>query len=456
MFPHDPGRASGVHQRSLTGAIPKSTINNPASEMDTSDVIESTYINNDSHSLVNTDNDDIQIPNQQNNIDNADRSGILRYFTVINGKRKRNPVLNNNTAGKSKQTDLITNNRFDPLSIDEEIIKKPKPPPIHIRERSTTNLTQSLKSIIKNEYFLVDLKKGALYETKLQLTDETDYTTVTKWLDDKHKEYYSYQSKNQKGLRVVIKGIDHEVKPEDIKADLEALKFKINWVHNIQNKYRQPQPMFKVELAPESSKAPKGKSHPIYDLKYVLRRRITVEEPYKRSGPVQCLNCQEFGHTKTYCKLKTTCAACGKNHHTADCPNDKEDVNKKCCSNCGKNHTANYRGCPVYLAISRTTKTKSSTNQLQQSQPTNMPPSKNNESNSPPIQSRSSQSNFSQTSYANALKNNQPIGQTGNTDNVTQMMMMIVNSIQQLANSIQQMQELQRQQMEILIKITKP
>ena len=74
-------------------------------------------------------------------------------------------------------------------------------------------------------------------------------------------------------------------------------------VHNIKNKEKIPQPLFRVEITFESSKLKRNEPHPIYNLRYLLHRRITVEEPRKRKDPPQCLNCQEFGHTKSYCKL---------------------------------------------------------------------------------------------------------------------------------------------------------
>ena len=38
-------------------------------------------------------------------------------------------------------------------------------------------------------------------------------------------------------------------------------------------------------------------------MKYLLYRCITVEEPHYRIGLVQCMNCQELGHTKSYFTL---------------------------------------------------------------------------------------------------------------------------------------------------------
>ena len=83
-----------------------------------------------------------------------------------------------------------------------------------------------------------------------------------------------------------------------------------------------------------------------------MHRKISIEEPHKRSGPVQCVNCQEYGHTKACCRLPPVCVACGDLHNSSQCDKPKADSNIN-CSNCGWNYTANYRGCPVYAIVKR-------------------------------------------------------------------------------------------------------
>jgi len=66
-----------------------------------------------------------------------------------------------------------------------------------------------------------------------------------------------------------------------------------------------------------------------------------------RNGMVQCTYCQEYGHTRAYCSLRTVCVACGDFHSSSNCPANKEDPKKKKCVNYQGNHTANYSGCPI-------------------------------------------------------------------------------------------------------------
>lgn len=450
-FPNDPGGQLPTKKARKTGKMPTTQ----PEDMDTFQVNpqSNNYSQVQSSSSGAADAGD---PNPNGN----DRNGILRYFSVVNSnKRKRD---NKNVANNKQNFAIPTKNRFGSLANENDIEpKKSKPPPIYVRDRST-NIANSIKQIAKKEYYLVDLKKGALNETKIQVTDETDYTTITQWLDNQQKEYYSFQMKSEKGIRIVIKGIDHTVSTDDIKKDLEEQGFSPNWVHNILNRYKQPQPMFKVELKLDN-KLQKGQPHPIYDVKYILNRKIKIEEPYKRKGPVQCLNCQEFGHTRRYCKLKTACVICGANHNSENCEM-KEKPNAKCCSNCGQPHTANYRGCPVYTAINR------KSNQQTQNVTPNQNPNHNPAINKPALLTSpnncppTSQNNSNTPTYANVLKSNPNVQYSQNNnytennpnDNLIQMMMMLMNSIQQMTSSMQQMQELQRQQMAILTKIIKP
>jgi len=122
-------------------------------------------------------------------------------------------------------------------------------------------------------------------------------------------------------------------------------------VINILNRNKKPQPLFKVNLDRSSQKNNKNEVHPIYKLKYLLHRMITVEEPGTRRQPVQCTNCQEFVHTKTYCTLKSICVVCSDAHSTVNCPKNKNDSSIKLSSNCGEKHTANWRGCIVYKEL---------------------------------------------------------------------------------------------------------
>lgn len=75
-------------------------------------------------------------------------------------------------------------------------------------------------------------------------------------------------------------------------------------------------------------------------------------------SPVQCYNCQQYGHAQYQCKeTSPTCARCSQPHRTNACPcatsKTKCAAGKRCehfsprCAPCGGNHTSYHRDCPV-------------------------------------------------------------------------------------------------------------
>lgn len=284
------------------------------------------------------------------------QTGMDRYL-----KRTRSPQ--SSTSGQiSKKHAPLQNNRFAILGSltekkDSAPTKKIRPPPIFLREKSSNTLVNQLVKLLgSGNFHVTPIKRGNIHETKIQSYDENGYRSITKVLKDESKNFYTYQLKSSKGMQVVIKGIESSVDVNEIKEALIEKGFKAKTVMNIFNRNKIPQPMFKIELEPEPLKLKKNEVHPIYSMQYLLHRKISVDDVHKRNGPVQCSNCQEYGHTKTYCTLRTVCVVCGELHPSSQCTMNK-NVEKK-CSNCAGNHTANYRGCPVFKDLKNKLKNK--------------------------------------------------------------------------------------------------
>lgn len=79
----------------------------------------------------------------------------------------------------------------------------------------------------------------------------------------------------------------------------------------------------------------------------------------RRNGPIQCSNCQQFGHGNSSCFLHPACVRCGQGHSSKVCPllsASTTDGNRPKipdadvrCALCGQNHTSNYTGCQKRL-----------------------------------------------------------------------------------------------------------
>ena len=81
--------------------------------------------------------------------------------------------------------------------------------------------------------------------------------------------------------------------------------------------------------------------------------RFEFEKPRKprRGGPpIQCKNCQIYGHTAKFCVNSPRCKYCGKSHSSRDC-NIKDNNRKWRCCNCKRKHAATNKNCPKYQTI---------------------------------------------------------------------------------------------------------
>lgn len=101
--------------------------------------------------------------------------------------------------------------------------------------------------------------------------------------------------------------------------------------------------MFFVDLDPKTN------NKDIYDMRTFDNAIIVVEPPKKFNDIVQCFRCQQFGHTKSYCRKPYKCVKCGLDHSTSECT--KTINTPPQCVNCLSNHTANYKGCEIYQKL---------------------------------------------------------------------------------------------------------
>ena len=76
-------------------------------------------------------------------------------------------------------------------------------------------------------------------------------------------------------------------------------------------------------------------------------RRCCILPEQLKAKPIQCSNCQGYGHIACNCNHQSACGTCGQSSHkTADC----NTFWTFCCIFCGVNtHTSWDRNCPEFL-----------------------------------------------------------------------------------------------------------
>lgn len=270
-------------------------------------------------------------------------------------KRKRTGSPTNNLPKRILQDDeaSTSNNRYKSLQTDEReegeinnqpaVNEEPKPPPIFIPDVADVGkmVINLCKIIDKQEFSFKSLNDGQI---RLAIKSIDSYRKVVKYLEEKNKSFHTFQLKQERAFRVVIKNLHHSTPIADIKAHLLLAGYQVRSVRNIiSRRTRFPLPMFFVDLDPNPNNAN------IFTITKMDNAIIEVVSPKHFDDVVQCHRCQEFGHTKSYCKKAFKCVKCGLGHPTTACQKTREEPPR--CINCLQAHAASYRGCAVYQHI---------------------------------------------------------------------------------------------------------
>ncbi|KAL4131218.1 hypothetical protein QTP88_008559 [Uroleucon formosanum] len=246
-----------------------------------------------------------------------------------------------------------TKNR-EQIYIDTNVnVQNKPPPPIFIKGVADfPELCTRLIELIGVDNFLC---KSSADKLKIQTSNPDSYRALIHFLKDENAKYHTYQLREDKPLRIVIRNLHSSMPIKIIKEELEVRLFEVRQVTNVLHKVnKNPLPLFFVDLEP----TPKSKE--IFELSSLLHTKIKIEEPYKSKVIIRCLNCQEYGHIRAYCGHHPRCVRCGAGHQASDCPNPRNSPPK--CVLCSENHPANYKGCSIYRDLQRRKKPTSKSN----------------------------------------------------------------------------------------------
>jgi len=188
--------------------------------------------------------------------------------------------------------------------------------------------------------------KSRTKDVKLLTSTSQGYRIAIHYLKSKEANYHTYQLKQERGFRIVIRHLHPSTPVEAIKEELECQGFEMRNVSNAKSsRTKEPLPLFFVELAPQPNNAA------IYNVQRLLHTVVKVEEPHQKADIPQCTRCQVYGHTRTYCNYDPKCVKCAGSHHTSECSKSRETPAK--CVLCGGSHPANYKGCTTYSELKR-------------------------------------------------------------------------------------------------------
>ena len=215
---------------------------------------------------------------------------------------------------------------------------KLRTPPIMISDISDYKSFYELIQKVVKSNFIIKLLNNEVY--KINVFDSDEYRAVTKLLNAEKMNWYSFENKQTRPIKVVIKNLHHSWSSRDIVENLKAQNFNaISAINKLKFQTKEPLDMFLVSFdATENLKK-------MYEIKTILNTVVKIEPPKQSKWIPQCKTCQGFNHTKNYCARPPRCVKCAGKHKTEDCAKTQSEKPK--CVNCGDEHPANYRGCLV-------------------------------------------------------------------------------------------------------------
>jgi hypothetical protein len=91
-------------------------------------------------------------------------------------------------------------------------------------------LKELLVIVMEND---LELKILNGHQVKIQPTSTAKYQTIIKALAEKHTEFHTYQPKENRSFRTVLRGIHYSTDTNEIKSEIEKLGHKVINIFNI-------------------------------------------------------------------------------------------------------------------------------------------------------------------------------------------------------------------------------
>ena len=171
------------------------------------------------------------------------------------------------------------------------------------------------------------------------------YRKLTKLLKNLSANFHTYQLKQKRSFRVVLRNIHHSVDLDELKFELQNLGHEVTNISNIKHRIsKNSLSLFFIDLKQ------KANNKEIYNVNPLLNSIVKFEPPLERKKEVvQCKRCQRYGHMQKYCNYNFRCVKCAGNHPTDQFTKSPETPAK--CIHCQGEHPANYKGCSAYKSL---------------------------------------------------------------------------------------------------------
>jgi hypothetical protein len=126
----------------------------------------------------------------------------------------------------------------------------PRPPPIYVHGViNYTDMIQSISEVAEEEQFYT--KTMANNIIKITSTTPNTYRAIVKHFKEKNVYFHTYQLKEERAFRVVLKHLHYTTDPEEIKRELLDLGHEVRNITNIRHwQTKDPLNLFYLDLEP--------------------------------------------------------------------------------------------------------------------------------------------------------------------------------------------------------------
>jgi hypothetical protein len=131
---------------------------------------------------------------------------------------------------------------------------------------------------------------------------------------EKNIIHHTYQPKQNRAFRVSIKHLHYSANLKEIEQELNMEGYKARNILNARSRLtKEPVNLFFVDLEPATN------NKDIYKIVKIQNKAIEIQAPRKVKGIAQCMRCQQYGHTKSFCNRPYVSVKCGGSHSTQSC-----------------------------------------------------------------------------------------------------------------------------------------
>lgn len=305
---------------------------------------------------------------------------VSNTYETLSGGEEENSQLNSAIKKRNKtslvSTQISRNGRNEAIDPPTQ-----KPPPITIPSMTMNAASSFLAGVVNGRSFQIRLSSQGL---KMYAPNVAAYNDAKNKLKDGDFKFYTHLLREEQTSKFVLHGY--------FKADVGEI------VDSLKEIGLSP-----LKVKNISIRAQRYDDHAVYLVHFlkidkinisILRENARILNSVRvrweffqnrRNGPIQCTNCQQFGHGNSSCFLKPACVRCGQGHLSKECPllqnsttignRPKIPDSDVRCALCGQGHTSNFTGCEkrlAYMEQQRLLRARIQTRSRQN--PTNAPP----------------------------------------------------------------------------------